>query len=131
MISQHKQRFAALLSLVCLFALEASLLAQQPPLPPTPATILPPVITALHPSSIQAGSGPIAVFVTGQNFVRGVSTAQVQGSERPTSVFNSEVLAFELTKADLAQPKTAMVTVVSKTQNESLISNSIPFVVLH
>jgi len=131
MISQHKQRFAALLSLVCLLALEASLLAQQPPLPPTPTTILPPVITALHPSSIKAGSGPIAVFVTGQNFVRGVSTAQFQGSERPTSVFNSEVLAFELTKADLAQPKTAMVTVVSKTQNESLISNSIPFVVLH
>src|SRR2546426_11999375 len=63
MISQHKQRFAALLSLVCLLALAASLLAQHPPLPPTPTTILPPVITALHPSSIKAGSGPIAVFV--------------------------------------------------------------------
>ena len=131
MVSQRKQHLTVLLTVVCLLAMGSSvLLAQQPILPPTPTTIQQPVITALHPSSAKAGSGPIAVFVTGQNFLRGFSSVQFGGSERPTSVFNSEVLVFELTKADLAEPKTAMVKVLTKTQNESLTSNSIAFEVL-
>ena len=100
------------------------------PMPPSPAVPQPPVITALHPSVARAGTATLAVFVVGQNFYPGISTAQFNGSDRPTVVFNSEVLAFELMTADLAQPKTAMVSVVNRGLNQSFTSNDLVFVVL-
>src|SRR5437016_5205493 len=85
---------------------------QEPgPMPPTPATVRPPVVSALHPTSVKAGTATFVVFVVGQNFSPRSSIAQFSGSDRPTVVFNSEILVFEATAADLAQPKTAMIDV--------------------
>jgi hypothetical protein len=99
-------------------------------MPPTPATLRPPVISALHPASVKAGMASLVVFVVGQNFSAGISTAQFGGSDRPTVVFNPEVLAFEATKADLAEAGTTMIDVVNKISNSSITSNSVPFLVL-
>jgi hypothetical protein len=105
--------------------------AQAPgPMPPTPATLLPPVISALHPASVKAGTAALVVFVVGQNFAAGISTAQFKGSDRPTVVFNPEILAFQATAADLAQPKIAMIDVVNRNSSNSIPSNSVPFLVL-
>ncbi len=105
--------------------------------PPTPA---PPVLTALYPSSAKAGTSNLLVFVTGQNFIRGITTVQfhraeqpspVNGPTRPTVVFNSQVLAFQLTAADLAQAGVGMVSVVNRNPNGSFTtSNQLPFAVL-
>ncbi len=100
------------------------------PMPPTPATLRPPVISALHPASVKAGTATLVVFVVGQNFSAGISTAQFGGSDRPTVVFNPEVLAFEATAADLAQPKIAMIDVANRNSHTSITSNSVPFLVL-
>ena len=123
---QPKQRFAVLLTLACVLATGAGVLAQQ--LPPVPR----PVLTSLHPSqaSVRSGSASAVVFVAGQNFVNGVSKVEFLGSERATTVFNPEILAFELTQTDLAKPQTVMVTVVNQRGTLALKSNSLPFVVL-
>lgn len=105
--------------------------------PPTPA---PPVLTALYPSSAKAGTSNLLVFVSGQNFVQGLTTVQfhrssepspVNGPARATVVVNSQILAFQLTAADLAQAGMAMVNVVNRNSNGSVAtSNQLPFAVL-
>ena len=126
MISQKKQSLTILLALACILAVGASAVAQQA------AAFSRPVLTSLHPSLASAKSGGASdlVIATGQNFVRGITTVEVQGSARTTSVINSEALAFELTAADLAQPGTLMVSVLNQSGARSLKSNSLPFVVL-
>jgi len=84
----------------------------------------------LHPASVKAGTATLVVFVVGQNFSAGISTAQFGGSDLPTVVFNPEVLAFEATAADLAQPKIAMIDVANRNSHTSITSNSVPFLVL-
>lgn len=126
MMSQQKQRLNVRLALVCILAMAASALAQQT------LVVARPVIISLHPSaaSAKSGSPSVVVFVAGQNFVAGATSVEFQGSLRATSVFNSEVLAFELTSADLSKPQTAMVTVVNQSGPKLFKSNSLPFVVL-
>jgi hypothetical protein len=91
-----------------------------------------PVITSLHPSaaSVKAGAAGAVVFVVGRNFVAGVTTVQFLGSNKRATVFNSEVLAFELTAADLTNPQTVMISVVNRSGTLAFKSNSLPFVVL-
>ena len=91
-----------------------------------------PVITSLHPSAASAKSGAAGavVFVAGQNFVAGVTTVQFLGSTKRTTVFNSEILAFELTATDLAKPQTVMISVVNRSGTQAFKSNLLPFVVL-
>jgi hypothetical protein len=91
-----------------------------------------PIITSLHPSaaSAKSGAGGAVVFVAGQNFVAGVTTVQFLGSTKRTTVFNSEILAFELTAADLAKPQTVMIGVVNRSGIQAFKSNLLPFVVL-
>jgi IPT/TIG domain-containing protein len=125
-MSQQKQRLNVRLALVCILAMAASALAQQTSL------VTRPVITSLHPSaaSAKSGSSSVIVFVAGQNFVAGVTSVEFQGSRRAATVLNSEVLAFELTSADLSKPQAAMVTAVNQSGLKLLKSNSLPFVVL-
>jgi IPT/TIG domain len=126
MISRTKQCLTVLLTLVCGLALGASAVAQQS------VVVSRPVLTSLHPSaaSAKAGSASLIIVASGQNFVHGVTTVQIQGTPRQTTVVNSEALAFELTAADLATPQTLMVNVVNQTGSQSFKSNSLPFVVL-
>lgn len=100
---------------------------EQDPIPPR---VRPPVVSALHSTSVKAGTATLVVFVVGQNFSPRISIAQFSGSDRPTVVFNSEILAFEATAADLAQPKIAMIDVVNRNSSTSITSNRVPFVVL-
>src|SRR5712692_1720872 len=95
----------------------------------TPPTF-PLVISALHPASVKAGTATLVVFVVGQNFSAGISTAQFGGSDRPTVVFTPAVMAFEAAAADLAQPKIVMIDVVNRNSSTSMTSNSVPFLVL-
>jgi hypothetical protein len=126
MISQKKQSLTVLLTLVALLAVGASAVAQQA------AFLTRPVLTSLHPSAASAKSGAASqlVVAAGQNFVHGVTTVQIQGTARATTVINSEALAFELTAADLAQPQTLLVNVVNQNGVKTLKSNALPFVVL-
>jgi hypothetical protein len=91
-----------------------------------------PIITSLHPSAVsaKAGAAGAVVFVAGRNFVAGLTTVQFLGSTKRATVFNSEVLAFELTAADLANPQTVMISVVNHSGTLAFKSNSLPFVVL-
>ena len=91
-----------------------------------------PVITSLHPSAVsaKAGAAGALVFVAGQNFVAGMTTVQFLGSSKRATVFNAEVLAFELTTSDLASPQTVMISVVNRSGTQAFKSNSLPFVVL-
>jgi hypothetical protein len=125
MISRKKQSLTVLLTLVCGLALGANALAQS-------VIVSRPVLTSLHPSaaSAKAGSASLLIVVAGQNFVHGITTVQIQGTPRMTTVINPEALAFELTAADLAKPQTLMVNVVNQTGSQSFKSNSLPFVVL-
>ncbi len=135
----NKRSAGFLLTAICIL-LSGVLANAQKPGPVGPPTIAPPVITSLYPSSVKAGSTNLVVFVTGQNFVPGLTTAQfnrtggptaTSGPDRPTVVYNSQVLAFEVTAADLAQPGTAMVDVVTSSGNNSVsTSNQVPFAVL-
>ena len=126
MFFQKKQLLTVVLTCVCVLAIGATTFAQQ-------ATVVSrPVLTSLHPSaaSVQSGAASTLVVAAGQNFVRGITTVLVDGAPRATTVINSEALAFELTVADLAQPRTLMVTVANRTTAGSFKSNALPFVVL-
>lgn len=133
----NKRCTGLLLTAVCVLLLGMPGNAQQSG-PVGPPTVAPPVITGLYPASAKVGTKSLLVFATGQNFVPGLTTAQfkrsdgpVNGPARATVVFNSQVLAFELTAADLAQTETVMVDVVNRGQNQSVsVSNQVPFVVL-
>lgn len=133
-----KRSAGFLLTAICAFlAVLSSAQTSGPVGPPTPAA---PVVTALYPPSAKAGTSNLLVFVTGQNFVRGFTTVQfhrsegpspVNGPARATVVFNSQVLAFQLTAADLAQAGVGMVSVVNRNPNGSFTaSNQLPFAVL-
>ncbi len=135
-MSKRCARF--LFTAICVFlAVLASAQTSGPVGPPTPA---PPVLTALYPSSAKAGTSNLLVFVSGQNFIRGITTVQFHrsgspspsnASARATVVFNSQILAFQLTAADLAETGVAMVNVVNRTPNGPVAaSNQLPFAVL-
>ena len=126
-----RKQSASFLLTASFFLLTAFAHPQEPgPMPPTPATARPPVISTLHPSSAKAGTETLIVFVVGQNFSPGISAAQFGGSDRATVVFNSEILAFEANAADLAQPKIATIDVINRNASASVRSNSVPFLVL-
>jgi hypothetical protein len=126
MISQKKHFLTILLTLVCVAAVGASAVAQEA------AVLTRPVLSSLDPSAASAKSGAASALVaaSGQNFARGITTIQINGSPRATTVINSDALVFELTATDLAQPGILMVTVVNRSTTASLKSNSLPFVVL-
>lgn len=123
----RKKHLSILLALGCVMATAGvSTLAQQ-------AVVLSrPVLTSLHPSAATAESGASStlVVVAGLNFAPGNTTVLIQGAPRATTVINSEALVFELTSADLAQPRTLMVTAANRSGTASFKSNALPFVVL-
>ena len=119
--------FATTITLFTVLAIPVGLIAQE-----AVAINRTPVITSLHPSAVsaKAGAAGAVVFVAGRNFVAGLTTVQFLGSTKRATVFNSEVLAFELTAADLANPQTVMISVVNHSGTQAFKSNSLPFVVL-
>ncbi|HLK33529.1 MAG TPA: IPT/TIG domain-containing protein [Terriglobales bacterium] len=126
----NKLSVSVVTATICLLLSVTLAEAQRPsPILPPFASSMVPVISALHPNSMREGSAPAPIFVTGRNFVRGVTTAQFNGANRATVVFNPEVLAFEPTSEDLAQAGTASVSVVNTTRAGSIDSNKLPFVI--
>ena len=123
MISQKKQSLTVLLGLACILAIGAGAVAQA-------VSVSRPVLTSLHPTFISVKEGPVVALATGQNFVPGISTVQIQGKARQTTVLNPEALAFELTAADLTQHQTLLVNIVNRIATQSFKSNSLPLVVL-
>jgi hypothetical protein len=74
-----KRSTGFLVAAVCVLLL-GMLASAQKPGPVGPPVVAPPVITGLYPSSAKAGSSNLVVFVTGQNFVPGVTIAQFHRS---------------------------------------------------
>jgi len=71
-----------------------------------------PSVTALSPESAQAGGAAFTMTVTGTGFVAG-SQVRWDGEARPTAHVSPTELQAEIGAADIAQPGTAQVTVVS------------------
>ncbi|MGA7920847.1 MAG: IPT/TIG domain-containing protein [Candidatus Acidiferrales bacterium] len=95
--------------------------------PPNPT----PVITALYPSSITAGSQSFTVFIAGNGFISGsagTSTAYWNGSPRTSSVnLNTGQIAITVLASDVATPGTAQVTVSNPVPGGGISQNAAPF----
>lgn len=95
--------------------------------PPNPT----PVITALYPSSITAGSQSFTVFIAGNGFISGsagTSTAYWNGSPRTSSVnLNTAQIAITILASDVATPGTAQVTVSNPIPGGGISQNAAPF----
>lgn len=80
----------------------------QPPSNPVPA------ITSLSPNSATQGGSALSVTITGYNFMSS-SSAQWNGSARTTTYSSSTQLQVQLTRADIATPGSAAVSVTNPT----------------
>ena len=84
----------------------------------------PPIITALQPSSVEAGSNGFTLIVNGANFLN-ASVVRWNGANRPTSFIASSQLTATISSADIAAAGTTLVTV----SGSSGISNSATFTI--
>lgn len=85
----------------------SSAAASVPVLNPVPGNI------SISPATVGAGTvNPTTVVVTGSNFVAG-AMAQVNGSNRPTTIAGPTQLTFQLTVADQATQGKASITVAN------------------
>jgi hypothetical protein len=84
-----------------------------------------PRITALNPSSVEAGGPSLTLAVTGTNFVSD-SVVRWNGQPRPTTFANSTQLTAQISAADLATIGTAQVTVFTPPAGGGE-SNNLPF----
>ncbi len=92
----------------------------------SPFTTTDPVINSISPDAAIAGSGPVALTVTGQNFQNG-SRIRVDGSPLTTTFFDSTQLGAELPDSVTNSPGAHSITV----QNPDLtVSNALTFTVL-
>ncbi|HZN11155.1 MAG TPA: IPT/TIG domain-containing protein, partial [Blastocatellia bacterium] len=69
-----------------------------------------PSLTALSPSAVPAGTGQLALTVTGTNFVAG-AVVRWNGADRPTSFISGTQLTAQIAAADLAGAGFAAITV--------------------
>ena len=83
-----------------------------------------PVITAISPTSAQAGTAPPALAVTGTGFVNS-SVIEINGAQRPTTFTSSTSVSTQLTAADLANGGVDQIQVVNQTPRGA--SNILPF----
>lgn len=81
---------------------------------PAPQNNPAPAVSSLSPLAAVAGAGGTMVAVTGTGFIR-TSTAQWNGSNRPTTFVSSTQLQVALSAADLAAAGTGQITVVNPT----------------
>src|SRR5215813_6947567 len=79
---------------------------QPPPTNPTPA------ITAISPSTLQAGVSGATVTISGSGFIV-ASVAQWNQNTRPTTFVSSTQLQVALTTADLATGSTGQITIMN------------------
>jgi WD40-like Beta Propeller Repeat len=120
-------RWAALgmLGVTILVASSCGTSTNVPPPNPTP------VITALYPASITAGSQSFTVFIAGNGFISGsagTSTAYWNGSPRTSSVnLNTGQIAITVLASDVASPGTAEVTVSNPVPGGGISQNAAPF----
>src|SRR5690606_36627699 len=71
---------------------------------------LPPSILGIDPPTLEAGSGPLVVTLTGTGF-QPDAVARWNGADRPTTRLSSTQLQVTLSAADLAQPGSGTLTV--------------------
>ncbi|MGH9764324.1 MAG: hypothetical protein ACREAC_26105, partial [Blastocatellia bacterium] len=83
-----------------------------------------PVITAISPTSAQAGTAPPVLAVTGTGFVNSSAIA-INGARRPTIFASSTSVSTQLTAADLANGGVDQIQVVNQTPGGT--SNILPF----
>jgi TonB family protein len=85
--------------------------------------VLPPAVTSLSQTSIPAGSPGVKLTLEGSGFVAGQTRFLWSGSPRRAKVLNGNRLTAELSKSDVAVPKTASIAV----QTPSGKSAELPF----
>ena len=76
-----------------------------------------PSVSAISPPNVTAGSAGIVLVVTGDHFQHD-STINWNGMPRTTTFVSSQQLTATITTADLAQPATVQVTVISPPQSQ-------------
>ena len=80
-----------------------------------------PAVTNISPSSAVAGGPAFNLTVNGTNFTS-ASVVQWNGTNRATTFVDTTRLTAAILAADIAQPGTAMVRVVTGTANSNLVS---------
>lgn len=88
-----------------------------------------PVVTAISPTRIAAGSGAFEIVVTGSNFVNG-SIVQWAGENRPTTFVSPTELRAQISAADIQAAGEFMVRVLNPMPGGG-VSNEITFVVFN
>jgi WD40-like Beta Propeller Repeat len=93
-----------------------------------------PVITALFPASITAGSQSFTLFISGTGFISsssGTSTAYWNGSPRTSTVnLNTGQIAITVLASDVASPGSAAVTVSNPIPGGGISQNAATFQIL-
>ena len=87
-----------------------------------------PTITSIVPNTRQAGLGAFSLTVNGTNFVNGVSTVRVNGSDRTTTFVNATQLTANITAPDTAVSGSFNVTVFNAGPGGGT-SGTLPFTV--
>ena len=82
----------------------------------------PPVINAINPPSVQAGSKDVKLTVKGSGFVD-ASKVQINGQDRVTTFGSATQLTVTLLDADVAQAGTLKVTIVNPDDKKSQAKN--------
>jgi hypothetical protein len=90
-----------------------------------------PIITALYPASITAGSQSFTMFIAGTGFIAGssgTSTAYWNGSPRASTVnLNTDEIAITVLASDVASPGSAAVTVSNPIPGGGITQNAATF----
>ncbi len=90
-----------------------------------------PIITALYPASITAGSQSFTMFIAGTGFIAGsagTSTAYWNGSPRASTVnLNTNEIAITVLASDVASPGSAAVTVSNPIPGGGVTQNAATF----
>jgi len=88
----------------------------------------PPAVTTLSPTSVMAGSTPVALTVYGTSFLP-TSIVRWNGSDRPTTFVSATELRAAISAADLATAGTALVAVFSPPPGGGISSPSLTFTI--
>jgi hypothetical protein len=84
----------------------------------------PPIITALQPASVEAGSNAFILTVSGDNFISS-SVVRWNGGNRPTTLISAKQLTATISPADITSPGMISVSVA----NPDGISNAATFTI--
>src|SRR5262249_25251259 len=97
----------------------------------TVANISPtPLVTAISPPTVVAGSAAFTMHVTGSNFVPG-ATATVGGTQRPVSLISSTQLDISIPASDVASVGSVAINVFNPPTclSSGCVSNTTPLIV--